>query len=391
MRRAVGGAYGATVGRVGDKVGETARDLSGATARQVVEDLEPYLVAEAIPRIVDGLVPYLTESLVPEVVDGVTTHIATHTVGQVMQGAAPTLVEQNLPALLDELRPYLESELVPAIVDALIPYINDTVAPQVVEAMMPTIRDELAPQVVDALMPKIREEVVPAILDDIVDDPKVRTLIREQSQGMFLDALERLRRTLARADEIVENIVRALVGKKARPLAAPPEPMPLPSRRYVNAGVVSRGLAFALDAFGVAFIVNATISSLVGLLESLFGPLPTWLVATLLAIGFSVFPLYLALSWTLLGKTVADTLMGQRLCDAAGARLGLVRALVRAWLQVLLLPVWVAGMITSPFAAARRGALDIVTGAQVRYFVHGESHDQPPRRLIDRSSPPHAR
>ena len=58
MRRAVGGALDATVGRVGHTVTEAAMDVTGATAQQIIEDLEPYLISEAIPRIVDGLTPY---------------------------------------------------------------------------------------------------------------------------------------------------------------------------------------------------------------------------------------------------------------------------------------------------------------------------------------------
>lgn len=372
VRRTVEGAFDATVGRVTDRVGETAREVTGATARQVVDDLEPYLAAETIPRIVDALVPYLTQNLVPEVVDGVSGHIAEQTVPQVITEATPALVEQNLPVILEQLQPYLEAQLVPAIVDALIPYINSTVAPQVVDAMMPTIRDDLAPQIVDALMPKIRREVVPQILDDIVDDPKVRTLIREQSQGMILDALERLRQALARADDVVERILRRVVGKQPRPVAPPPAVQPLPSRRYVNAGLVSRGLALAVDTVGVGFLINAGVSSFIGLLESLFGTLPNWVMALVLMIGFSVFPLYLALSWTLVGKTVADAITGQRLCDRQGQRIGLIRALIRAWGQVLFVPFWLVGMITSPYARSRRVLLDMFTGCEVRYFVHGE-------------------
>ena len=80
VRRAVGGALDATVGRVGDAVGEVALDVTGTTAQQVIEELEPYLIEEAIPRIIDGITPYLAESVVPEVPEGVQEQ------GQVRQG-----------------------------------------------------------------------------------------------------------------------------------------------------------------------------------------------------------------------------------------------------------------------------------------------------------------
>jgi hypothetical protein len=50
-------AFDATVGRVGHTVGEAALEATNATAQQVIEDLEPYLIEEAIPRIVDGITP----------------------------------------------------------------------------------------------------------------------------------------------------------------------------------------------------------------------------------------------------------------------------------------------------------------------------------------------
>ena len=40
VRRAVGGALDATVGRVGGAVGEAALDVTGATAQQVIEELD---------------------------------------------------------------------------------------------------------------------------------------------------------------------------------------------------------------------------------------------------------------------------------------------------------------------------------------------------------------
>ena len=57
VRRTIGGALDATVGRVGDRVGDAARGVTETTAKQIIEDLEPYLIAETVPRIVDGVTP----------------------------------------------------------------------------------------------------------------------------------------------------------------------------------------------------------------------------------------------------------------------------------------------------------------------------------------------
>jgi uncharacterized RDD family membrane protein YckC len=483
VRRAVGGALDATVGRVSHSVTEAAMDVTGATAQQLIEDLEPYLIQEAIPRIVDGLTPYLTDTLVPEVlegitdhlvadtvpdiVDGVTAHLVAVTVPQVVDGVTPRLVADLLPRLLEDLRPYLEAELVPRIVEGLVPYIQEQVAPelidglmpkirdevapqliealmprieeqiapqlvdalmpkirdevapdliealmprieeqiapQLVDALMPKIRDEVAPQLVDSLMPKIRTEVVPLILDDIVDDPRVRDLIREQSQGLFLDALESVRENLADADVLVERFGRHLVRKPPRPQAesavtlmldaagdedttperltrenlaeqrsawrAMPVPPAPPGREFAHAGAVTRLVAFALDTTLVAWLVSQGLSALVSVLDTVFDPAPKWLVALLSGIAASLVPIYLGVCWWLAGRTIGSMVVGTRVCTPDGRNPGLVRALVRAWIGVLGVVVWIVSGVFSLFDPKRRSWLDHLTNTEVRYVV----------------------
>lgn len=398
MRRAVGGALDATVGRVGDRVGDTARGLTDATVRQVIEDLEPYLISQTVPHIVEGVMPYLVASIVPDIVDGVSQHLAEVTVPAVVEGATPALVQELLPQILEQLQPYLERELVPQVVDALVPHLSTTVAPELVDALMPKIEQEVAPELVDALMPKIeqevapqlvnslmpmiRAEVVPQILDDIVDDPKVRDLIREQSQGMVLDGLERVRRVMAVADDVVEKIARRLLRRKPRPLPGPLDIPALPSRRYVNAGVFSRGVALGADFALVGFTVSIGLNAIVSLLHNLADPLPRWVTGLLAFVSLLIFPSYLALSWMLTGNTIAQAVFGLQECTDDGRRMQPLRALVKAWTQMMLLPVWLWGMVFSPFSRTRKGLLDMLTHTQVRYFVHGESVEEPRRRLL---------
>ncbi len=499
VRRAVDGAFDATVGRVGHTVSEAAMEVTGATAQQVIEDLEPYLIQEAIPRIVDGLTPYLTETLVPEVlegitghlvadtvpevIDGVTAHLVAVTVPGVVDGVTPRLVAELLPKLLEDLRPYLEAELVPRIVEGLVPYlqeqvapdlidalmpkirdemapelidalmprIEESIAPQLVEALMPKIRDEVAPDLVDALMPKIRDEVapqlvealmprieeqvgprlidalmpkirdevapelvealmpkiraevVPLILEDIVDDPRVRDLIREQSQGLLLDALESVRENLADADVLVERVGRRLLRKSPRPQPASavtlmldaagdedttparltrenlaeqrnawramPVPPAPPGREFAHAGAVTRLVAFAVDTTLVAWLVSQGLSALVSLLDTVFDPAPNWLIAILTGIAASLVPVYLGVCWWLAGRTIGSALVGTRVCTPDGRNPGLVRALIRAWVGVLGFVVWIITGVVSLFDAKRRSVLDLVLATEVRYVV----------------------
>jgi len=451
VRRAVDGAFDATVGRVGHTVTEAAMDVTGATAQQVIEDLEPYLIQEAIPRIVEGLTPYLTDTVVPEVlqgitghlvadtvpdiVDGVTAHLVAVTVPEVVDGITPRLVADLLPTLLEDLRPYLEAELVPRIVEGLVPYleaqvapdlvdalmpkirdevapqlvdalmpqIEEQVAPQLVDALMPKIRDEVAPELVDALLPKIRTEVVPLILDDIIDDPRVRDLIREQSQGLFLDALESIRENLADGDVLVERFGRHLLRKPPRPQSesavtlmldvagdadttparltrenlakqrsawrAMPVPPAPPGREFAYAGVLTRLVAFAVDVTVVGWLVSQGLSALVNLLDSLFTPVPQWLVVVLGLIAASFVPVYLGVAWWLTGRSLGSWVVGTRVCTPDGRNPGLVRALVRSWVGVLGVFIWVLTGVFSLFDPKRRSWLDRLLHTEVRYVV----------------------
>jgi uncharacterized RDD family membrane protein YckC len=268
---------------------------------------------------------------------------------------------------------------------------------------MPKITDEVAPQLVDALMPKIRTEVVPLILDDIVDDPRVRDLIREQSQGLFLDALESVRENLADADVLVERFGRRMLRRQPRPQAqsaltlmfdaagdedasparltreglseqraawrAMPVPPAPPGREFAHAGAVTRLAAFALDSALVAWLVSQGLSALISLLDSVLDPTPNWVVALLTTIAASSFPIYLGVCWWLAGRTIGSWLTGTRVCTPDGRNPGLVRSLIRAWVGVLGFFVWLITGVFSLFDARRRSWLDGLLHTEVRYVV----------------------
>ena len=379
MRAAVGGAVEATVGRAG----HAARDFSQATVRDYIDDLEPYLIDETVPRIVEGVTPLLVQQVVPEVIDGVTEHLIDVTVPAVLAGLTPALVAELLPRILSDLEPYLQqelapdlvdalmpkiqAELAPQVVDALMPKIQAELAPQVVDALMPKIQSELAPQVVDALMPKIQAEVVPAILDEIVDDPRVRNLIREQSQGLFLDAIERLRTVAAKVDDATENFGRRIFRRPPRPAASGPGPTLPEGRRIIYAGAVSRSVAFVLDISLVSFSIGLGLNLLLGLQQGFFENSTTSLDGLASLVVLFATPTYFALCWWLAGSTVGDFLMGLRICRRNGERLGFLASWVRSWTLLLFLIVWMVGMLPTAFSRDRRSWLDRVTRTQARY------------------------
>jgi hypothetical protein len=82
---------------------------------------------------------------------------------------------------------------------------EETAIPQVMEDMTPYMTEQFMPKIIDAMMPHIRETVVPAVIDDLTTDPRVRTLIAEQSAGVVGAAADELRHVTASADDKVEN------------------------------------------------------------------------------------------------------------------------------------------------------------------------------------------
>lgn len=366
-------------------MGEAAREVTGATTQNVIEDLEPYLVNELVPRIIEGILPYLNESVAPQIIEAV----------------LPNIKESVAPEIVEGVLPYIMESVAPQIADSLVPHINAVIAPQIAAALVPQINDEIAPQIVDAVMPKIRNEVVPMILDDIVDDPRVRDLIREQSAGLVLDGVELVRRNLARGDDIVEGVALTALRKQARPIpenavelvlaetrveerprisvqgmaerrrawSSMEDPPPPPGRRYAFAGAVSRVAAFAFDTVVVGWVATQGLTTLKSIVTALVGELPQPLAILTTFLALSIVPIYMALGWWLTGRTVGMLLLGIRVWDHGTKPPKFLQSMLRAFLLYLAFPIWVFGSIFMATDRHRRTWLDHVTGTEVRYFV----------------------
>ena len=347
LQRAMTGAVDATVGRVEDRV--------VSSTKGVIDDLEPYLAEETVPRIIDELVPYLVEQVVPEVIAGLTERLATVTGPTIVEGMTPQLADELVPVLLERMRPYLEAELVPAVVDGVTPHIIE----------------KAGPQIVDGLMPYIQAEVVPQILDDFVDDPRVRDLIREQSLGLLWDALEVLRGGLARADDIAEGILRRILFRGPAVEGRDADELPA-GRDRSHAGIVSRSAGAGLDLLIISLVAAQGLATALALIGAVVEPLPSAVVVVLTICFAWLGPLYLAVAWRATGRTIGGAVAGYAVVSAGDDKLGSGRALVRAVASFFLLPVWAVGMIGCAFDPLRRSWLDRVVGSRTPYLVHVE-------------------
>jgi uncharacterized RDD family membrane protein YckC len=245
---------------------------------------------------------------------------------------------------------------------------------------------------------------VPQILDDIIDDPRIRDLIREQSQGLLLDTIEGFRGTLADVDSLVERVGRRLLRQKPRPpvetglqlvladtspdatkparlavedlarqraiwraLPVPPAP---PGRSFTYAGAVTRLMGLAIDLFVVGYLNTVLFSTLGSVLDSLFsGNPPSWLVGTLIVVAASVIPVYLGFCYWALGRSLGMSIVGIRVCTPDGRRPGFLRAMVRAVVGMIGLVFWLVTGVVGLFDTKRRSLLDRLVHTEVRYSV----------------------
>lgn len=349
LQRAVSGAVDATMGRVEDRV--------AATTKSVIDDVEPYLTDETVPRIVDALVPHLVERVIPEVLESLTERLASDTAPAVVAGMTPQLADELVPALLERMRPYLENELVPAIVDELTPHIID----------------ETAPRIVAGVMPYVRAEVIPDVMDDFVSDPRVRDLIREQSLGLFWDGLEVLRRGLSHADDIADDIIRRITFRGPPKEGMAPGDLP-PGRDRSHAGIVARGLGMTIDIGVISLVAAQGLATAVSLIGAVLNPIPTWMAAAMTFVFAMLGPLYLALAWRTAGRSLGGAVAGFTDVRTDGRRIGLVRGFIRGFICVFALPLWVIGLIGCPFHPLRRSWVDRIMGTRTPYLVHREYH-----------------
>ncbi|MGW6022205.1 RDD family protein [Streptomyces sp. NPDC055099] len=133
-----------------------------------------------------------------------------------------------------------------------------------------------------------------------------------------------------------------------------------------HAGLVSRGVAAIVDVLVLAAVGLAVQAGAGCVRLLLIGPpfrfpdLPGWLTGLS---GWTLAVLYFGCSWSAIGRTAGDHLMGLRVTDRAGALLGLPRSLVRAALCV----TFPLGLYWVPLSRHRASVQDLLVASTVRY------------------------
>jgi len=221
-------------------------------------------------------------------------------------------------------------------------------------AMIEALDSELVDEVWRRLL---ASDEAQRLVERIAEAPELRAAISAQSMGLIEDVGHTIGNGTQRADGVVERLVRRIFFRKRR------------SEPTDRAGLVSRGVAFGLDAL----IVNLGFSGLAAiaaLIASAFSGNGNGVSDLALALGTTAWlamgAVYLVGFWSLAGQTPGMRFLGIRL-DAPGRGLPLRRSLKRLLGMVLAVIPFFLGFLGILFDERRRAWDDRLSGVDVVY------------------------
>ena len=215
-----------------------------------------------------------------------------------------------------------------------------------VSAIESRLTADLTDRVLDS--PELQRAV-----DHVASSPEVRAALARQTTTLADEMVGGIRTRAGRADDASERAVRGWLRRPQLPRRS------ASGASQLYAGVATRAVAFTIDV-AIAHVIFLTGAALLGLVASLVGELrPEWLVALLLASGWTVVVGgYFVLFWTAAGQTPGMRLMHLRVVSASGDPPRLGRALLRlVGLGLAIVPLF-AGFLPVLFNERRRGLQD---------------------------------
>jgi uncharacterized RDD family membrane protein YckC len=225
-------------------------------------------------------------------------------------------------------------------------------SPAVKKVIVETLDSELVDEVWRRLLagPQVQQ-----LVERIAEAPEVRSAIASQSVGLLGDIGRQIAKLARDLDNAAERVLRRIFFRRRRPL---------PTNR---AGVVTRGVAFVIDAV----IINLFFTVIAGaatLLATFFGGSGDGVPKGAIAVGsfawLAVVSVYLCGFWALAGQTPGMRFLGIRLDER---RLPLGRAfrrLIGLGLSFVTLGIGFLGIV---FGESRRSWADRMGRTEVIY------------------------
>lgn len=232
------------------------------------------------------------------------------------------------------------------------------------EAVERSINRAIDSEMIDRVWERLlASDEVQKLVERIAQAPEVRQAIAYQGVGLIDDIGAQVGKLARHLDDVLERVARTIFRRRKREDEA------------TNAGLVSRGLATAIDLGILNLIFLATSALLGAAVSAVFGAsddvtLEEFLAAS--AVWILGAGTYLMTFWSLSGETPGMRFLDLRIEGPDGRRLGSRRAwrrLVGVVLSVLTLGI---GFLIALFDDRRRALADRLSHTEVRYL--------PPRR-----------
>ena len=129
---------------------------------------------------------------------------------------------------------------------------------------------------------------------------------------------------------------------------------------HAYAGLASRLVALTVDV-ALLTVAGLFVSVMPGLAwAQVVGDPPGWFTATCAIIASALPWAYFTAAWWLGGQTAGGLLVGTRVARTHGQRPRLLQAALRAFVGLLLVPVWLIGLVWVLWDPRRRAWHDIV-------------------------------
>jgi uncharacterized RDD family membrane protein YckC len=276
--------------------------------------------------------------------------------------ASATGVDRALDEALEEA--IVRAMRSPAVERAVIRVIEQNAVQEAFERTLTS--DEVADAVVRALDSELADRIwlellaspkAQMLVERIAAAPEVRDAITEQGVGLITDIGHRLTAITESLDDLAERVAHALIR---RPNVEETD----------QVGLITRGLAFALDVGIIALVLSIGSSLLHDFLPTSLHSGWTWeAIVVGVVLGGASFVLF----WGLVGQTPAMRLLSIHLEVAGSRELGPWRALERLFglaLSVIPLGLGVLAILVSP---TRRGWHDRMAGTEVVYDRRGRN------------------
>ena len=220
------------------------------------------------------------------------------------------------------------------------------------KAIVETLDSELVDEVWRRLLagPQVQQMV-----ERIAEAPEVRQAIASQSVGLLGDIGRQIAKVARDLDNAAERVLRKIFFRRRRPL---------PTNR---AGVVTRGLAFVIDAV-IINLFFTVFAGAVTLLATFFGGSGDSVPRGAIAVGslawLAIVGAYLGGFWTLAGQTPGMRFLGIRLNERRLPPRRAFRRLVGIGLSIITFGIGFLGIV---FGESRRSWADRMGRTEVVY------------------------